>query len=38
VLEWLCEGYDNYDDFVIEMERIAASYPWPVAVGAASYD
>jgi hypothetical protein len=38
VLEWLCEGYDNYDDFVIEMKRIAASYPWPVAVDVASYD
>jgi hypothetical protein len=38
VMEWLCEGYDGYDGFVIEMERIAASYPWPVAVGSGSYD
>ena len=38
VMEWLCEGYDNYDDFVIEMERIGASYPWPAAVGSVAYD
>jgi hypothetical protein len=38
VLEWLCEGYASYDDFVIEMERIAARYPWPVAVGGVAHD
>ena len=30
VLDWLCEGYADYDDFVIEMERIAVL---PMACG-----